>query len=64
MRRTLFFRVCFALVFGGLLSVLYWRTSGSLALQAASRGNPAAPRGNPNVLWEIGAVDNSGDEFS
>ena len=44
------------MVFGALLSALYWRTSGNPTVQAS-------PQSNPNVIWQIGAVDNSGDEF-
>jgi hypothetical protein len=43
-------------LFGGLLAVLYWRTRGDPPVQAS-------PQRDPNVMWEIGAVDNSGDEF-
>jgi alpha-mannosidase len=56
MRRTCFFRICAVLFFGALLSALYWRTGGNPPVHAS-------PRSNPNVIWEIGAVDNSADEF-
>ena len=56
MRKGVFFRTCLAVVFGCLLAALYWRTSGNQPVKAS-------PQSNPAVIWEIGAVDNSGDEF-
>lgn len=56
MRKGVFLRTCLAVVFGCLLAALYWRTSGNQPVKAS-------PESNPAMIWEIGTVDNSGDEF-
>src|SRR5271165_6259984 len=56
MRRVILFRVFLTLIFVGLLGALYLRTRGFERVQAA-------PKSDPNLIWSIGVVDNSADEF-
>ena len=57
MKSVLAIRISLSLSFTALLCAVYWKTQEAPVVKAIATDNP-------NVIWSIGEIDNSGDEFS